>query len=202
MRILICEDSVLLRAGLVRLLDDAGHDVVAALPDASELDETVARLQSYSWPGNVRELKNVVERLQLSRLLEDPKVAEKMAQAGFRGPRPISAFYFFRFVLPCAFAAVGALYLFLVPPVLIAGVLGGWGPGLLATTLGLALHLYAAGEFSNLIHPDSPLFAAELARACAARIRAAVPGAAVDASQNAADLVYADGSLEAVVLAS
>jgi len=42
-RILICEDSVLLRAGLVRLLDDAGHDVVAALPDASELDETVAR---------------------------------------------------------------------------------------------------------------------------------------------------------------
>jgi DNA-binding NtrC family response regulator len=27
------------------------------------LDETVARLQSYTWPGNVRELKNVVERL-------------------------------------------------------------------------------------------------------------------------------------------
>ncbi|WOF23087.1 response regulator transcription factor [Microbacterium betulae] len=42
MRILICEDSVLLREGLVRLLDDAGHDVVAALPDASELVATVA----------------------------------------------------------------------------------------------------------------------------------------------------------------
>ncbi|KAA9143924.1 LuxR C-terminal-related transcriptional regulator [Microbacterium lushaniae] len=42
MRILICEDSVLLREGLVRLLVDAGHDVVAALPDASVLDETVA----------------------------------------------------------------------------------------------------------------------------------------------------------------
>lgn len=42
MRILICEDSVLLREGLVRLLDDAGHTVVAALPDASELDATVA----------------------------------------------------------------------------------------------------------------------------------------------------------------
>jgi len=40
-RILIVEDSVLLREGLVRLLEDAGHDVVAALPDASELDETV-----------------------------------------------------------------------------------------------------------------------------------------------------------------
>lgn len=42
MRILICEDSVLLREGLVRLLEDAGHTVVAALPDASELDNTVA----------------------------------------------------------------------------------------------------------------------------------------------------------------
>ena len=41
MRILICEDSALLRAGLVRVLEDAGHDVVAALPDADRLDETV-----------------------------------------------------------------------------------------------------------------------------------------------------------------
>ena len=29
--------------------------------------------------------KNVVDRLQLSRLLEDPKVAENLAMAGFRG---------------------------------------------------------------------------------------------------------------------
>ncbi len=42
MRILICEDSVLLREGLVRLLEDAGHTVVAALPDATELAEAVA----------------------------------------------------------------------------------------------------------------------------------------------------------------
>lgn len=42
MRILICEDSVLLREGLVRLLQDAGHEIVAALPDASELFQTVA----------------------------------------------------------------------------------------------------------------------------------------------------------------
>jgi len=41
MRILICEDSVLLREGLVRLLEDAGHTVVAALPDADGLDEAV-----------------------------------------------------------------------------------------------------------------------------------------------------------------
>jgi DNA-binding NarL/FixJ family response regulator len=42
MRILICEDSVLLREGLVRLLEDAGHDVVAALPDTVGLTEAVA----------------------------------------------------------------------------------------------------------------------------------------------------------------
>jgi DNA-binding NarL/FixJ family response regulator len=42
MRILICEDSVLLREGLVRLLEDAGHEVVAALPDASGLSDSVA----------------------------------------------------------------------------------------------------------------------------------------------------------------
>jgi len=41
-RVLICEDSVLLREGLMRLLADAGHEVVAALPDATGLDETVA----------------------------------------------------------------------------------------------------------------------------------------------------------------
>ncbi|MFJ4172521.1 LuxR C-terminal-related transcriptional regulator [Microbacterium sp. NPDC089696] len=41
MRILICEDSVLLREGLVRLLEDAGHTVVAALPDTEGLTAAV-----------------------------------------------------------------------------------------------------------------------------------------------------------------
>lgn len=56
--------------------------------------------------------KKVVERLQLSRLLEDPKVVDKLAQAGFRGPRPVTTFYFFRFVAPFVFAAVVAAYLY------------------------------------------------------------------------------------------
>ncbi len=43
MRILICEDSVLLREGLVRLLQHAGHEVAAALPDATTLIHTVER---------------------------------------------------------------------------------------------------------------------------------------------------------------
>jgi tight adherence protein C len=58
--------------------------------------------------------KKVVERLQLSRLLEDPKVVDKLAQAGFRGPRPVTTFYFFRFIMPFAFALVVAFYLFVV----------------------------------------------------------------------------------------
>lgn len=42
MRILICEDSVLLREGLKRLLHDAGHEVAAALADADGLVDAVA----------------------------------------------------------------------------------------------------------------------------------------------------------------
>lgn len=37
MRIVIAEDSALLRAGLERILSDAGHEVVAGVPDATEL---------------------------------------------------------------------------------------------------------------------------------------------------------------------
>jgi two-component system sensor kinase FixL len=60
---------------------------------------------------------------------------------------------------------LSGLYLFLLPPVLIAGVLGGMGPGLLATAVTLIFHLYVTGEFASLVHVDSPFFAAELWRA-------------------------------------
>jgi DNA-binding NarL/FixJ family response regulator len=43
MRILIAEDSVLLRAGLTRLLLDAGMDVIAAVGDADELLDVMER---------------------------------------------------------------------------------------------------------------------------------------------------------------
>ncbi len=41
MRIVIAEDSVVLREGLTRLLADAGHDVVAAVDDATGLVDAV-----------------------------------------------------------------------------------------------------------------------------------------------------------------
>jgi DNA-binding NarL/FixJ family response regulator len=44
-RILIAEDSVLLRAGLTRILADAGEDVVASVGDAVDLLVTVERHQ-------------------------------------------------------------------------------------------------------------------------------------------------------------
>lgn len=42
MRILICEDSVLLREGLIRLLEDSGHLVVDALSEATDVMDMVA----------------------------------------------------------------------------------------------------------------------------------------------------------------
>lgn len=58
--------------------------------------------------------KRIVDRLNLTKLLEDPKVAGQMAQAGYRGPRPLTTFYFFRFASPFIFMIVAAFYLFVM----------------------------------------------------------------------------------------
>jgi len=58
--------------------------------------------------------RRIVEQFQLSKLLEDPNIADKLAQAGFRGPSAVSRFYFFRAVTPFAGAGLVAAYLFLI----------------------------------------------------------------------------------------
>jgi len=58
--------------------------------------------------------KRVVDRLNLTKLLEDPKVAEQMTQAGYRGPGPLTTFYFFRFASPFVFMFVAAFYVFVI----------------------------------------------------------------------------------------
>jgi tight adherence protein C len=58
--------------------------------------------------------KRVVERFELNKLLEDPKVIDKLAQAGLRGPKPVSTFYFSRLLTPFGLAIVAALYLFVL----------------------------------------------------------------------------------------
>jgi len=57
-----------------------------------------------------------------------------------------------------------ALYLFLVPPVLLAGILGGWGPGVLATLLAMSLQIFITGDYRTLAKMTGPLFAVDLAR--------------------------------------
>ncbi|WGM32336.1 type II secretion system F family protein [Brevundimonas sp. NIBR11] len=58
--------------------------------------------------------KTVVDRLNLTKMLEDPKVAEQMSQAGFRGPRPLTTFYFFRFASPFIGFLLTGVYIFFV----------------------------------------------------------------------------------------
>lgn len=54
-------------------------------------------------------INDITKRLDLQKMLEDPNIEAKMEQAGMRGPRPLTIFYFFRFILPF----VGALFAFL-----------------------------------------------------------------------------------------
>ncbi len=56
-------------------------------------------------------MNDIVKKLNLQTLLEDPSLQAKLVQAGLRGPRPVSAFYFFRFALPFLFASGAFLYL-------------------------------------------------------------------------------------------
>lgn len=58
-------------------------------------------------------IKTIVDRLELKRLLEDPNVTVKLEQAGFRGPRPVTVFYFFRFAGPFIIAGAVGFYIYL-----------------------------------------------------------------------------------------
>src|ERR1700683_313297 len=59
-------------------------------------------------------MKNTLERFKLGNMLESENSKEKLAQAGFRGPAPMIAFMFFRFVMPPIVFLVMLFYLFVV----------------------------------------------------------------------------------------
>ena len=82
--------------------------------------------------------KKIVDKLNLQTLLEDPKVVEKLAQAGYRGPKPLSTYYFFRFVLPFVFAGLLGIYLFALNDHNLT-----FPMRLLATVAGLVVGFYA-----------------------------------------------------------
>jgi len=59
-----------------------------------------------------RGMKNIVERLDLKRLLVDEGTLNKLKTAGYRGQNPLTRFLFFRLVLPFLFFAAAAAYIF------------------------------------------------------------------------------------------
>lgn len=59
-------------------------------------------------------LKKFVDKLDLAKMLEDPGVLKKLVQAGLRGPKPVSIFYFCRFSLPLIFGIGAFIYLWFI----------------------------------------------------------------------------------------
>lgn len=59
-------------------------------------------------------VKKFVDKLDLAKALEDPNVLKKLVQAGLRGPKPVSMFYFFRFAMPIVFGIGAFVYLWFV----------------------------------------------------------------------------------------
>ncbi|MGO1539547.1 MAG: response regulator [Leucobacter sp.] len=99
MRILICEDSVLLREGLVRLLEHSGHDVVAALTSTEGVTEAVAETRpdlcildvrlppTFSDEGirlalELRRTQPTLPLLVLSQYVEERYASDLVAEAG------------------------------------------------------------------------------------------------------------------------
>jgi two-component system sensor kinase FixL len=115
----------------------------------------------------------------------------------------VAAFYVIRsFLAPTL--QNQALYIFLIPSVLLAGLLGGLGPGLLATATSVALQLVVTGEYRDWLEGrDDPLFVVDVARAVtfiSVGIASAWFGAYLKRTRNAADAsAFAAASREAHV---
>ena len=55
--------------------------------------------------------RDIVEKLNLIKLLEDPNLKNKLTQAGMRGQGPVYGFYFFRFIMPFVLFGLAWSYL-------------------------------------------------------------------------------------------
>lgn len=55
-------------------------------------------------------IADIVKKLDLAKALADDTIADKLNQAGLRGPAPLSAFYLFRFLMPIGFGVLSLLY--------------------------------------------------------------------------------------------
>ena len=145
--------------------------------------------------------KRIVDRLQLAKLLEDPKVVDKLAEAGFRGPRPVTTFYFFRFALPFVFAAVAAPYVFIVahlniPPftkfaMVVAAFAGGfYAPNVYVTNMATKRRQSIIGAFPDAL--DLMLICVEAGMSIEAalqRVSQEVGGASIELAEELSLLV-------------
>ncbi|MBA3447050.1 MAG: type II secretion system F family protein [Pseudaminobacter sp.] len=59
-------------------------------------------------------MRNIVDRLDLKRILVDENTLNKLKVAGFRGQNPLTRFLFFRLVLPFVGFALAGIYLFML----------------------------------------------------------------------------------------
>jgi tight adherence protein C len=86
-------------------------------------------------------VKKVVDKLDLQKALEDPTVVKKLVQAGLRGPKPVSMFYFFRFSMPIVLGIAVFVYIYFVndhglqPMMKIAAVVFGFAAGFYAPNM-------------------------------------------------------------------
>jgi tight adherence protein C len=64
--------------------------------------------------NNTGFVNDIVQKFDLQKALKDDTLSQKLMQAGLRGPRPVSMFYFFRAALPIGFAVGAFLYLTLM----------------------------------------------------------------------------------------
>ncbi len=81
--------------------------------------EHMARLEREKNLGSLRTkpkgfMKQLVDQLNLRKMLEGEGTKDKLKMAGLRGQAPLFAFLFFRFVMPFVFMGVTAFYLFFV----------------------------------------------------------------------------------------
>jgi tight adherence protein C len=86
--------------------------------------------------------KTIVDKLNLSKLLEDSNVADKLARAGYRGPKPITTFYFFRLTTPFVFLLMAVLYLYVLHATQLIPI----------HRLGVAIAVFVAGYYAPHVY--------------------------------------------------
>lgn len=94
--------------------------------------ERLAELAAKDGQGSLRSspkgfMKQVVEQLNLRKLLETDETRQKLKMAGFRGQAPVVAFLFFRMAMPFVGFGLAIFYLFVVrdfelPPLMRIGL--------------------------------------------------------------------------------